>query len=271
RLRQAGAQDEMLRGHRDWGIRFAHEAALGFVGQLQPWGRRLRDEQDNVRQALEGSFERGDSEPALRSAATPGYQWFTMGHPEASGWVKRALDQAADAPDRLRAGALLTAGMLAQNALDHDRALSCLRDALTLFRRVGGRRGEGWTLLWLGRAAMAVDVEARAASSWFEEALCRFREIGDPTGIGWCLVFLGDDAHERGDLEAAWIRATEAQACGAEAGARQVVLESKRVLGLIATRRGAYAEAEQLLAGVAAAYREADDRWQLASALGCMG
>jgi len=76
--------------------------------------------------------------------------------------------------------------------------------------------------------------------------LCRFREVADPEGIGSCLVFLGDDAFDRGDFEAAATRATEAQAIGSEGGVPQVVLQSKRILGLVATSRGEYAEAEQL-------------------------
>src|SRR5262249_52828118 len=172
--------------------------------------------------------------------------------------------------DRVRAGALLAAGMLAQNALDYDRAISYLQAALALFRQFGGRVREAWTLLWLGRAAMGGDIDARAATSWVEEALCRFREVADPRGIGWCLVFFGDDAGDRGGFEAAAVQATEAQAIGTEAGVPQVLLESKRILGHVATRRGEYAEAEQLFAEVAAAYHEADGRWQLGSVLGGM-
>ena len=270
RLRQAGAQDDLLRRHCDWVVRFAEDAARGFLVELRTWRSRLRDEQDNIRQALEVSFARGDPDTALRIAAALGYPWFTTGQPEAPEWVGRALDQAAGAPDRLRAGALLAAGILAQNALDYHRAITYLRDALTLFRQLGRRVAEASTLLWLGRAAMAVDIDGRTATSWFEEALCRFREVAEPTGIGWCLVFLGDDAYDRGDFEAAAIRATEAQAIGTEGGVPQVVLESKRILGLLAMKRGEYAEAEQLFADVADAYREADDRYQFAVVLGAM-
>src|SRR5262249_61082597 len=113
--------------------------------------------------------------------------------------------------DRVRAGALLAAGMLAQNALDYDRAISYLQAALALFRQFGGRVREAWTLLWLGRAAMGGDIDARAATSWFEEALCRFREVADPRGIGWWLGFFGDGAYRTGGFGAAAVRATRGQ------------------------------------------------------------
>jgi predicted ATPase len=269
-LREANERDLVVRRHLEWVVSLAAKAGRGFMREPSRWSARLRDEQDNVRQAMESALAGVDPEAALRIAAALAYPWFTTGQPEAPGWVGRALDQAIRAPDRLRAGALLAAGILAQNALDYDRATSYLRGALALFRQLGRPVAEAWTLLWLGRAAMAVDIDARTATSWFEEALCRFREVAEPTGIGWCLVFLGDDAYDRGDFEAAAIRATEAQAIGTEGGVPQVVLESKRILGLVAWKRGEYAEAEQLFADVAAAYREAGNRWQLGSVLGGM-
>jgi hypothetical protein len=42
----------------------------------------LRDEQDNVRQALEVSLAHGDSEAALRIVAALGFAWFMTGQPD---------------------------------------------------------------------------------------------------------------------------------------------------------------------------------------------
>jgi hypothetical protein len=36
----------------------------------------------------------------------------------------------------------------------------------------------------MGRAAWAIDVDARPAAAWFEDALRTFREIDEPAGIG---------------------------------------------------------------------------------------
>src|SRR4029453_12639331 len=47
RRRQAGAQDKLLRGHRDWIVRFAEEASRGFMTEQRTWSMRLRDQQDN--------------------------------------------------------------------------------------------------------------------------------------------------------------------------------------------------------------------------------
>src|SRR5262249_20172320 len=147
------------------------KAGRGFMRDQRRWSARLRDEQDNVRQAMEGALAGVDPEAALRIAAALGYPWFTMGQPDARAWVARALEAAPRAPDRLRARALYGAGLLAEDAPDYDRALVHLREALELFRRFGGRRGEAWVLIAMGRAAWAIDVDARPAAAWFEDAL----------------------------------------------------------------------------------------------------
>ena len=109
-------------------------------------------------------------EVALRIAAALGNPWFAMGQPEARGWVARALEAAPGAPDLIRAMALFGAGMLAENALDYDEALVHLRRALAISRAVGARGLEGWVLMAMGRAAWAIDVDARPSAAWWEYA-----------------------------------------------------------------------------------------------------
>jgi predicted ATPase len=95
RLRRANAHDELLRRHRDRVVRFATAAARGFMTEERVWSARIRDEQDNVRQALEVSFAHGDSEAALRIvAALPGRasqapSYFTYSIRSAVSWSVR--------------------------------------------------------------------------------------------------------------------------------------------------------------------------------------
>src|SRR5262249_31259122 len=144
RLREAGERDEIVRRHLDWVVRFAVRAGLRFMTEQRHWTLRLRDEEDNLRQALEASFAGVDREAALRIAAALGYPWFTMGQPDGRAWVARALDAAPGAPELLRAMALYGAGLLEENALDYPRALTYLREALAIFRTCGVRAGEAW-------------------------------------------------------------------------------------------------------------------------------
>ena len=143
RLREAGERDRVVRRHLEWVVSLAAKAGLGFMREQRRWSARLRDEQDNVRQAMESALAGVDPEAALRIAAALGYPWFTMGQPDARAWVVRALEAAPGAPDLIRAMALFGAGMLAENALDYDQALVHLREALAIFRAVGARARRG--------------------------------------------------------------------------------------------------------------------------------
>jgi predicted ATPase len=264
RLREAGERARFVRRHLGWVVSLAAKAGTEFVREQRRWSARLRDEQDNIRQAMEGSLAGIDLEAALRIAAALGYPWFTMGQPHGYGWVAGALNAAPRAPDRLRAQALFGAGMLAESALDYDRALVHLREALDLFRRVGSRRGEAWALMAMGRAAWAMDVDGRPPAAWWEDALQIFRELNESTGIGWMLSFTAQERCKDGDVEGALDRATEARHLGIRLGLPQVVAESQRVLALVADTQGRHADAQRLLEEAAAAHEQAGDDWQLA-------
>ena len=142
-----------------------------------------------------------------------------------------------------------------------------LREALAISRAVGARALEGSALMALGRAAWAIDVDSRPAAAWFEDALRILREADEPFGVGWVLIFLAGDQLKVGDLEGAASRATEALAVGTEAELAQVVGESRRVLAIVAARKGQHADARRLFEEAAAAHEQADDRWGLAVVL----
>ncbi len=264
RLREAGERDRVVRRHLEWVVALAVEAGSGFMREQRRWSARLRDEQDNVRQAMESALAGVDAEAALRIAAALGYSWFTTGQPDAYSWAVRALEAAPGAPELIRAGALLEAGMLAESALDYDQALVHLREALAISRAVGARELEGWALHVMGRAAWVIDVDARPPAAWFEDALRIFREIDEPAGIGWVLSFLAEEKFKAGDLDGAASRATEALQVGTRSGVLQVVAESRRLLALLAARRGKPTDAERLFGEAAAAYEQTGDRLQRA-------
>ena len=86
RLGEAGESDRVVRRHLEWVVSLAAKAGLGFIREQRRWSARLRDEQDNVRQAMESALAGVDREAALRIAAALGYPWFTMGQPDARAW-----------------------------------------------------------------------------------------------------------------------------------------------------------------------------------------
>src|SRR5262249_51902579 len=77
RLREAGEHDRVLRRHLEWVVGLAAKAGIGFMREQRRWSRRLRDEQDNIRQAMERALGGVDAEAALRMAAALGYAWIT--------------------------------------------------------------------------------------------------------------------------------------------------------------------------------------------------
>jgi tetratricopeptide (TPR) repeat protein len=143
--------------------------------------------------------------------------------------------------------------MLASNALDYDQALVHLRKTLASSRTLGARGLEGVVLIGMGRAARGIDVDARPAAAWFEDALQAFREVDEPVAIGATLNLLAEEQLKVGDLEGAESRAAEQSDLGAKLELLPIISESRRVLAIVAARRGQHADAERLLEEAAAA------------------
>jgi tetratricopeptide (TPR) repeat protein len=262
RLHESGECDRIVRRHLEWALTFAVKAAIGLMRERR-WSAPLRDEQDNIRQALEHALGGVDPEAALRIAAALGYPWRIMVQPHAYAWIVRALEAAPGAPHLIRALALSAAGMLASNALDYDQALVHARQALAISRTPGARRLEGLALMAMGCAARGIDVDARPAAAWFEDALQAFREVDEPVGIGGTLGLLAEEQLAVGDLEGAASRAAAASDLGTRSGLRSIHGESRRLLAIVAARRGQHADAERLLEEAAAAHGQGDDLPQL--------
>src|SRR5262249_26307618 len=91
RLRETGERGRIVRRHLEWALSVAAKAGIGFMREQRYWSARLRDEQDNIRQAMESALTGVDPEAALRVAASLSFPWFTIGQPDAYGWVVRAL------------------------------------------------------------------------------------------------------------------------------------------------------------------------------------
>ena len=120
-------------------------------------------------------------------------------------------------------------------------------------------------LIAMGRAAWAIDVDARPAAAWFEDALRIFREVDEPVGIGWMLgllaeeqlgpeIWRGGESGRRGDRSRHQV------------GAAPGLAESRRMLAMRGAT-GEHADAERLLEEAAAAHEQGDDLAQLAMIL----
>lgn len=268
RLVSEGEADFAQRAHAAWVVSLAEAAERGFFGDQAAWATRLRHEQPNIRAALLGALAHGDGVTALRIATALAYQWFTMGQPDGRVLLDRALDAAGTVDDRLRARALLGAGMMAQNATDFDAALPLLEEALALFQAGGSRRGQAWTLTWLARDYRFTPAVRR---EMFHRALALFRETDHPPGIAWTLSFLAGIQLRADDLEGVRRLADEAFAVASVAGASQPLAEALRLLGSVAFREGDITEARRLWEEATEIHRAGGDRWQEAIAVAQAG
>ncbi|GAA3241370.1 ATP-binding protein [Actinocorallia longicatena] len=112
--------------HRDWYVRLAREGVLSAFGWRRvPWGeqiRRLRmavGEHENLRAALDWSWERGDVEAGLRLLPAVHVMSMSSGHlADWLPWTDRFLARADEAPPDAAAVAIVTRVRLAQEFHD---------------------------------------------------------------------------------------------------------------------------------------------------------
>jgi predicted ATPase/DNA-binding SARP family transcriptional activator len=259
RLAETGDTEAMRRAHAVWVVTLAEAAEREFFTDQIAWSKRLDAEQSNIRAALVGAMDHADGVTALRIAAALGYPWFTMGQPDARALLNRAMAAAGPVDDRLQARGLLAAGMLAQDASEFEVAERLLEEALALFRSCGSRRGQAWTLTYLGRRSASGDEQKCAR---LEEALRIFRETQHAPGIAWSLAFLSAIRLDAEDVEAAARLAQEALETATRARVTQPMAEALRLLGKVALEEGDLSGARRRLEEAAELDRSAGDRWQ---------
>ncbi|MEP7223909.1 MAG: adenylate/guanylate cyclase domain-containing protein [Actinomycetota bacterium] len=237
-------EGELLRDrHLAFYLELVEEAEPRLTGADQHvWYERLASEQENVREALTFSCDRGDRERALMLAGTIWRFWWSRGQvDEASRWYERAFSVGQGASESARARGLFGAAHMAEARGDVVQAREQFEEAANLLRRIGETR---WLILALShlsgtyeetdrRLAERIGMEALAlaeasgdirgaaivkgnlaggllahgedlrAAELLEEALEGHRALGDVYGIATCLASLSTLALRRGDLDGA--------------------------------------------------------------------
>jgi tetratricopeptide (TPR) repeat protein len=225
---------------------------------------RIREEHPNVCHALEFAIGDGDGVTAAEIIGALGFPWQTTGQPDARRWCERVLAVVpADAPAVTRAGALVTAGVMRQEALQYDAARSLLLEARELYRSANNVVGEAYALTFLGRDAFFRASASAEARTLFEEALFRYRESDVPAGAGWSLAFLAAIALRAEDDDRARQHAEEAVQLGKSAGIGQIVGEGLRVLAVVDAHTGDFESSDRRVAEMIAISEAAGDRYQL--------
>jgi non-specific serine/threonine protein kinase len=192
RLAEAGEQDTVAARHSRWFARLAAYNDRNWVSPGQAAiSQRLRQEQANLRVALEYAISSGQAESALRFAADLQSHWFVRGFlSEGRHWLDRAL--AMPPPEHwTRVKALRVAGWIATVQNDRTRAIGFLQDARTLADRLPPSvESLAFIPLMQGSIEMFAGDHVGALLE-FEQALSGFRTLGARTGELWSLCVLG--------------------------------------------------------------------------------
>jgi predicted ATPase/DNA-binding CsgD family transcriptional regulator len=249
RLTEGGELERLNSRHVEFFLSLAELASRHLeTRQQQTWYRRLTQDIDNLRLALESSTSRVP-EANLRLSAALTVFWYIHGLiQEGDSWMTRAL-AGYTARDKVKAGALEQAGQLSYWRDDIERASSRWHECLDIYLELGDRNGIGRGFRWVGEVtewqedlesahkfytdglAIAIETEdvrltgavlrhlgrlamkagdADSARRYLDESISQFERIGDQRSINFAHGYLGLNAIESGDYAAARLHLEQA-------------------------------------------------------------
>ena len=201
RLEDAAEVEAVERRHCDYFVALSEAADAGMHGAGQSaWLERLEEEHDNLERALSWSVE-NDRDSALRLTSALSDFWLERGYlSEGRLWLEAVL--AGDGSPAARARSLMVAGNLAYHQADYSAATSYFDESLAIWRELGDRRGEGWTLGALGMVTHGRG-DLDSCRDQLEAGLRLSREANDADGISQALFQLGLVAAQQGRVDEA--------------------------------------------------------------------
>jgi predicted ATPase len=188
--------------------------------------------------------------------------WRQSQYDEAEACCSAALEicRQPKARDRVtEANALGNLGILARYRSDYATAKTYFEQALTLWREIGLRRGQGFNLLNLGVIGFDT-ADYAAGKEYFAQALTIFREIEDRSSEQRVLSNLSVIAYFQGDFMETIRLAQEALAICREIGERHGEGVNFANLGVATAALGQYDEAEGYYEQSLTIRRERGDR-----------
>jgi predicted ATPase/class 3 adenylate cyclase len=178
--------------HLQYFLGLAERAEPELTGpRVVEWMKRLDDELDNIRAALEWSLKQG-AQAGLQLACALRHYWFSRNLlMEGIDWLSQLLRQpAASTPDVARAKALTTSAYLHRWGLGDAKAQILAEQGLMLYRALGDQRGVALALHVLG-GALCSQRNYTAGRPLMFESLALYKTMGDTLGISDVLNWLG--------------------------------------------------------------------------------
>jgi predicted ATPase/DNA-binding CsgD family transcriptional regulator len=191
---------DLRRRHALFVLALVESAEPRLVGPEQAeWFRRLEDEHDNLRAAMNWAAEQAEPEIALRMAGAAWRFWWMHGHlSEGAAHLDAALALGQHAANRLRASALVGAGNLARVRGDLAAAEElCIAGVAA--SRAANLPGEiAQALISLGNVAFDRG-DWTSAEAHYQQTLELRRQIADARGAAMALHNMAEVARRRGD------------------------------------------------------------------------
>jgi non-specific serine/threonine protein kinase len=243
-LEQLGASREaeaIRSAHADYFLRFAAETRAGIEGADQrTWLARLTPELDNLRAALEWSWQRGEPDadrPVAAALDAVWMSWYLTGQQgEEWRWLERALTDNLAWP-AVRAEALFWAGGLAWTRGEHAHAATLLEEPLRLWRERGDQFGSAKALFLLDLVTCSLG-RPDDGQELISQALSLFRELGAQFWIALAVLDLYQPAYLKSDFARAQAQCEEGVALWRKLGNRWGIALALRALGDVVCERG---------------------------------
>jgi predicted ATPase/class 3 adenylate cyclase len=177
--------------HLEYFLDLAERAEPQLIGPHESeWLKRLDNELDNLRVALEWSLKQ-DVQVGLRLASALWLYWNGGLNIEGSDWLSQLLQQpTASVRNAMRARALTILGNLSMTQFDDARLEPLIREGLEIYRALGDQRGIAFALLIVGQRLCLQD-DYNAGRPLVFESLALYRTLGDIPGIALVLGMLG--------------------------------------------------------------------------------
>ncbi len=276
-LAASGEEAATRRAHAAYYLALAEAAKPQLFGPAQVrWLESLERDHDNLRAALAGARERGDSAATalgVRLAGALWRFWYIRCHlAEGRGWLQEFATLSARLGTALpeRADALVGLAVVAYAQTDYGQAAAAAEDGVALTRALDDRTNLALSLNILGGVARYRGDFARAAALG-EECVALTRSSGDRWFLALSLSNLADVARFQG----AYVRATalydESLDLTRALGDRWGIAQALLTLGRIARDRGEADGATALLQESLAIARALGHTRDIALALAGLG
>lgn len=265
RLEESPEADEVRRRHAAYFLDLATRAAPNLFGADQArWLGTLAAEHDNFRAALAWAEEAGETETALRLAASLWRFWQMRGHlREGAERFRSVLSlPTTDVVAEARAYALEGAGGVFYWMGDWEPATEYYRECLELRRRIGEPKGiadAAYNLSFLYTVPPDPLRDVRQARPLLQEALGAYREMSDKRGIANVQWAVSNNHLVSDEWKEAAATAAEALALFDELGDRFGAAWAAHSVGLNSIPLGDLVEARHHLRRAMTIFSEAGD------------